>query len=501
MPKKIWISEHESIDIEGDALEGEFAPRSRSIDFFGMWSYLPDPDPVLKKLGQDMSVYRELLTDAHVWACYESRTAGTLSREWGLVQPDRGEASEKIMDACEDMLDGLDVVQILTDALDAPWFGMAPLEITWRRDGRMWYPASVVGKPQEWFAFDGENNPVFLSIDNPMGEPLPPMKFIIPRHHASYRNPYGERVLSRCFWPVTFKKGGWKFWTVFAEKFGMPFITGKVPRGTQTADRERLLSNLAAMVQDAVAVINDDESVDLTEAAGKSSSAGVYSDLIEAADRAVSKATLGQNLSTELTQGGSYAATSSHMEVRSDIVDKDKRPCRTTMNTLLAWFTAINYGPGETPPKFDFYEEEDVQGDRADRDKTLNEQGVRFTKKYYAAQYKLEDDDFDLADPSPTQPGPGAPAPQFAEGRPEQMGRDDADAIADAAARQTAQEFETLLAPVLDMIESADSLEEIGEKIYDLYPTLDTDRFQEILARALLAAGGVGMGAVQGEVE
>jgi phage gp29-like protein len=343
MPKKIWISEHESIDIEGDALEGEFAPRSRSIDFFGMWSYLPDPDPVLEKLGETMRVYRELLTDSHVWSCYESRTAGTLSKEWGLVQPDRGEVSEKIMDACEEMLDGLDVTQILTDALETPWFGMAPLEVTWRRDGRMWIPAAVTGKPQEWFAFDAENQPVFLSIDNPMGEPIPPLKFIIPRHHASYRNPYGERVLSRCFWPVTFKKGGWKFWTVFCEKFGMPFITGKVPRGTKTADREHLLSNLAAMVQDAVAVINDDESVDLTEAAGKSSSAGVYSGLIDAANREVSKASLGQNLSTELTQGGSYAATSSHMEVRGDIVDKDKRPCRTAMNTLLSWFVAINH--------------------------------------------------------------------------------------------------------------------------------------------------------------
>jgi phage gp29-like protein len=162
---------------------------------------------------------------------------------------------------------------------------------------------------------------------------------------------------------------------------------------------------------------------------------------------------------------------------------------------------AINH-PGETAPKFVFYEEEDVQKERADRDKVLNEMGVRFTKKYYQVQYKLEDDDFDLTEPQAAAPQPVNPQPVFAEGdRPEPMGRDDADAIADAAAAQAAQEMENILAPVLKMIDAADSLEEIGAKIYDLYPTLDTARFQEILARAMLSAGGVGMGAVQGETQ
>ena len=67
--------------------------------------------------------------------------------------------------------------------------------------------------------------------------------------------------MSRCFWPVAFKKGGFKFWAVFTEKFGMPWLIGKVPRGTGDTDRAQLLDHLVKMVQDAVAVINDDESI------------------------------------------------------------------------------------------------------------------------------------------------------------------------------------------------------------------------------------------------
>ena len=132
----------------------------------------------------------------------------------------------------------------------------------------------------------------------------------------------------------------------------MPWLIGKVPRGTGDTDRSKLLNNLVQMVQDAVAVINDDESIDALEFQSKSASADIYERLISASNREISKAILGQTLSTELdNKGGSRAAAQAHLEVREDIVEKDKRTVKTTMNQMLGWLAELNV-PNALPPEF-----------------------------------------------------------------------------------------------------------------------------------------------------
>ncbi|MCZ6127734.1 DUF935 family protein, partial [Escherichia coli] len=70
-------------------------------------------------------------------------------------------------------------------------------------------------------------------------------------------------------WPVAFKKGGMKFWLRFAEKFGSPWVIGKHPRGANDAEIEKLLDSMEQMVEDAVAAIPDDSSIELKAADGK----------------------------------------------------------------------------------------------------------------------------------------------------------------------------------------------------------------------------------------
>jgi phage gp29-like protein len=64
--------------------------------------------------------------------------------------------------------------------------------------------------------------------------------------------------------------------------------------------------------------------------------------------------------------------------------------------------------------------------------------------------------------------------------------------IGDGAVDAAADEMGTMLRPLLTLIDQAQSLEEIGEALYDLYPRLDGARFQELLARAMLASGLTG---------
>ena len=84
--KGIWVSPSEFVQFSepSNKLSDQIATRGRSIDFYALGMYLPNPDPVLKALGKDIKVYRELRADAHVGGCIRRRKAAVKALEWGL---------------------------------------------------------------------------------------------------------------------------------------------------------------------------------------------------------------------------------------------------------------------------------------------------------------------------------------------------------------------------------------------------------------------------------
>lgn len=505
MSKKLWINKTQFIEFgdgggqgQTEKLVSEIAVRSRTIDWMGFYAYLPDPDPVLEKLGQTLPVYRQLLSDAHVWSCCLSRKAGTLNQEWEILEGSEGSrrANKAAYELIEKCMARMDVRQIVSEMLDAPFYGMSPIEVMWKYMDGGWLPDRVEGKPPEWFVFSMENELRFLSRENMInGEELPPMKFLLARHHATYQNPYGERVLSRCFWPIVFKKGGFKFWAVFTEKYGMPWLVGKVPRATNETERAALLTRLVSMVQDAVAVINDDESVEINEAGDKRGSADIYEKLISASNREISKAVLGQTLSTELDKGGSYAATEGHLEVREDIVEMDKNMVKSSFNTLFKWITDLNLS-GAIAPEFGFYEEEDIQEDLAERDKALTDQGVRFTPEYYQRSYNLEETDFTLGEPRiagiPGQsfdPAQDSRFVQFVKQGPGASNLSPTDTLDGLGRRLAASaRIDGLMKPIEDLLSQVSSLDEFQARLLDMYDDMDEGELGAIMAKAFALA-------------
>jgi len=496
MPK-IWINEREAVDIDREQLSGEIATDSRFRGVAESFAWLPDPDPVLRRLGADIQVYRTLLSDAHVWSCYDSRKSGTLRREWKIVAASEGgsqAANQKAHELCKSVAGRIGMRKLISDILDAPFFGMSPIEVVWQYTGGQWIPGRVVGKPPEWFTFDEEKKLRFRELGSLTGVAVPALKFLLPRHHDSYLNPFGERLLSRCFWPLTFKKGGFRFWSILMEKYGIPWVIGKVPRETLTADREMLKSRLVQMVQDAVAVINNDESVQFGEAKNTAANSGMFERMIVVSDKEVSKAILHQTLSTELDQSGSLAATQAHLDVKDGATESDGTLVIETVNTLFRWITALNV-PNAMPPNLEWQADEDIQKDRSERDNNLNKQGVQFTEHYYKRVYNLTDEDFVLSTPSPAGNGPA-----FAEGTdPAIQGAEDAAGIADNAALAAQSEMDNMLAPVIEMIQGAKSFEEIDAALYRQYPKMTSDEFQRLMGRAMFAAGMVGATAVMDE--
>ena len=374
-------------------LTGETYIRSFQNPLTTFFNILPNPDKVLNRNGRTIEVYKELKNDPHVWSCIQSRKSGLLCLDY-IISPNG--ADTEIAQFIQSVFDALDVQQIERDILEAPLYGFQPLEIVWKIEQssvQRIVPDKVIPKPQEWFAFDSDGNLRFKKAGDLKGEIPPLMKILCIQHEASYLNPYGQSLLSKCYWSVSFKNGGLRFWVNFTEKYGMPILTGQYERNASAEEAEKLVSELNNMAEDAVIVMPSDIKIQLHEAS-RNTSAELYRDLIKFCDAEISKAILSQTLTTELDMG-SYAATLIHYKVRREVILSDIRLIESAFNTLIGWIVDLNF-PSKPSPKFRILINESENQDRVDRDLKISQTGtVKLTKQYWMNTYGFNHDEIE----------------------------------------------------------------------------------------------------------
>ena len=84
--------------------------------------------------------------------CFRPRRAGREGR--GCEGPARSQA-------VHGGLGRTNLRTIISSILDAPFYGMTPLELLWELDGGWWHLRDIVARPYHWFAFDQRNRPLF----------------------------------------------------------------------------------------------------------------------------------------------------------------------------------------------------------------------------------------------------------------------------------------------------------------------------------------------------
>jgi phage gp29-like protein len=392
--EKRTVSDTPDVNISGG---DQFATRSRANDFVRLMRSLPDPDPVLKKMGRGITALQELLTDSHLESVWSVRCASTSGAEWFMAPGDDSSRAQEIADAFAEELKDMDVPRIIEEMMDAVAYGYSPLEVLWTANEGRWGISNIVGKPPQWFEFNQDNKLVFKT--GAIGtEELPENRFLLIQHRPSYANPYGVKVFSKCYWPVTFKRNGFRWWTVFVEKYGGAFMYGKYPTNAGEKFKQELLDALERMVADAVAIAPEGSEISISSASDKKGGSDVHSAYIQMSNNEISKAVLGQTLTTEIGDVGSFAAAKAHNLVREDIAAADRRRISAAFNRLAAVYAFYNFGADAVPPLFEFVKDEDLQSARADRDVKLHQLGWRPTREYIKKQYGMQDDDFELAE-------------------------------------------------------------------------------------------------------
>lgn len=466
-------------------LTEQIATRNRSLDYSALGSVLPNPDPILKSQGLDIRTYRDLRSDAHVGGCCRRRKSAVKALEWGFEREGAGARLHKNLEA---VFADIDLDRLIGDCLEAVFYGYAPIEVVWERRGSMAFPAELRALPQEWFTFGAEGELRFRSKQAPFdGEELPGRKFLLPRQDASYANPYGFPDLSMVFWPQTFKKGGMKFWLNFTEKFGTPWPIGKLPRGTPQGEVDVLADKLAAMVQDAVAVVPDDSSIELLEVKG-TASADLYERLVMHCRSEVSIALLGSNMGME--KDSNRATAGAGLEVADDLRDGDAEIVCAAVNELAGWICELNSWSGQRPV-WRLWDQAKKDSLQADRDKTVTEAGARLTGIYFQRAYGYAADEIGEAQAKT------AIQPAFAEPGNQEVSLMQAQAIIDSAidADQGAAlgaALQPLLAPILDALSAGMAPDEIIGQMAAWYPLMDDAQLTETLSRALFVADILG---------
>jgi phage gp29-like protein len=372
------------------SLTKEFAT---NYDSFVYWSKTIDnPDPVLKSLGKDVETYNKLMSDPHLYACVQSRKSGVLSYEWDI---DKEYSDSKIVDFVYDIFQKLDVNEITRVILDAPLFGYQPLEIIWELIGGKIIPVSIYKRPRQHFKFDADGNLIFID-DMGNEKDVPKYKFLCPSYEASRSNPYGTPLLSKCYWPVVLKNDVRKFWSIFTEKFGTPWVGARYEFGRYQDEKKvnDLITNLVAMAQDAIFAIPSDVDLQIHNS-GQAANAEMYHKYIKECKEEVSEVLLGHTSATTSTPGR-LGNESMAIEVVDRIIETDKRLVENTFNELIKMIVELNF-VADDYPKFSFYQEEEVNIALAQRDAVLaKDLGVKFSKQYLMRMHNFEEDDFEI---------------------------------------------------------------------------------------------------------
>lgn len=344
--------------------------------FTALWSQLPNPDPVLRKLGRQHDVFDVIRYDAHVMGELRAIRAGLLKFEWRVVPGDDSrKARNAAVFAREVMAEPPDTDTEWTDLLwtigYAMFTGFAVHEVLWARDGKYLRPTNIIDRATRRFTFDPADNKLrLLTRSNQIkGEEVPSMRFLVTKHMASFDNPFGTAVFSACFWPYIFKHAGFKYFTEFCEKFGVPWVIGKYPAGTDTQRSTELLDALKQLTSSGVGAIPSDSEIEAVgdgKISGGGGAASPQERLIQQCNKELSKALTSQTLASEIDGQGSRAAADTHRGREMSVNQADREMVSQTISRLFRWVTDVNFGADVAAPKFEFYEEGQARKDWAE---------------------------------------------------------------------------------------------------------------------------------------
>lgn len=243
----------------------------------------------------------------------------------------------------------------LIQIMDALGKGYSVTEIMWDMSERQWMPLRLEFRDPRWFEFDEIDGRTLLmrGLDNSR-QPLAPFKFVVHRFQAKSGLPIRGGFARMAAWFYLFANYAVKDWVQFIETYGQPFRIGKFPPNASPEDRAVLLRALTNLGTDAAAMVPESMMLEFAkvEGGGSSGQTMAHEKFLAYTDALISKAVLGQTLTTEVGDSGSRALGDVHDEVRRDIERSDAFALGQTLSRDVARpLVALNHGERKRYPR------------------------------------------------------------------------------------------------------------------------------------------------------
>lgn len=309
-----------------------------------------------------MQLYEEMEEkDAHLFAVANTRRLALTGLDWSVVSAadvregvDRPAADEAAVH-CREVLARLDgfeeALQHLALAIGR---NIAVAEIVWESSNDGLRPARIVPVDFTRIVFDEFDHPRVLTEEAPRdGVALPPGKFIVHAPHSVSGHPQRGGLLRVTALVQLAKSLALKDWMIFAEIFGMPVRIGRYDPAAAPEEKRELIRMLETLGSHAVGVFSRAVDLQIVEA-NRGTMGPPYERLIEFLNREMSKAWLGQTLTTDISgQRGSLTAAQTHETVRQDLrADDVRKEGRTIRRDLLAPIVRLRFGDAAPVPYF-----------------------------------------------------------------------------------------------------------------------------------------------------
>lgn len=439
-------------------------------------------DAILRLRGAgDYEIYRQVLRDDQVAGVFQQRQLAITSKEWGVEAGGKTKRDQAAADFLIEQLNHIGWDRVTGKMMFGVFYGFAVAEALWARDGRFITLDAIKVRDRQRFGWDGAMRLRMKTYSNPEGELLPDRKFWAFSTGADHDDePYGLGLAHWLYWPVLFKRNGIKFWMIFLEKFGQPTAKGTYSRNALPEEKNRLLQALSAINTDSGLIVPEGMQIELLEAA-RSGSAD-YVALVDRMDRAIAKVVMGQVASSEGTPGR-LGNDDLQGDVRDDLVKADADlVCESFNRTISRWLTEWNFPGAAVPRVYRKVAQDEDLNQRAERDSTIKGMGFKPSLGYIHDNYGegwVED-----------QPGVPPVTPQ-----PDPLPASFAEAISQPPAQMMEQARNAVepsvsewINQVRELASEANSLEELRDRLLEVYPSMTLDQYAAAMAQAGSAA-------------
>lgn len=457
---------------------------------------------------RQMELFEEMEEkDPHLFSQLQTRKNAVTGLDFEILAFDSDNPRDKeIAEFVEEQIGSIENIEdIMIDLLDAIGKGFAVSEIMWGYEDGHTVVEDIIGRHQKRFFWDSIDDSFKVrTVEAPEGVLLPESKFILHRYKARSGHPSRAGVLRVVAWMYLFKNYDLKDWVAFCEVYGMPLRLGKYQPGASDADKTALMQALVQIGADAAGIIPDGTSIDFINTE-KASSTNLYEKLARYCDEQISKAVLGQTLTSD-AGNGSFAQSKTHNEVRHDLTVADCKALAATLRRyLIRPLVLFNFGEDKRIPyiRFDCEEAGDLKETAEIIGTLIEKTGLEIPMSYLYKKFSIpkpEEGD-KLAKPSygggllSFKHEPTARQLALNDREKQQHGtQQHVDLLADAVIKKSTGAFKKAFEPVLKMIEKAKSLEELRDMMEDdkmvaeLFGAMDVSQVEELLQKVMTYA-------------